>query len=357
MSLIGTGKSDDAEAPKAKLPAKTENIATDGDLMLLVGEGPVAKLCVSWAALKAASPVFAAMLGPHFQEGQELGCFDKPKEVALPDDDALAMFDMCSLLHLKTPEALCNEPKAVRISSLAVVVDKYARLAALRLQTQALLLGWTAHYVGQTDVSILGTMAASAYLLQSKKSFAHLTSRLIKETSATYSTLLHHPKISCFPASALRKSHVAKGRLSVLCTRTEGNVVALEEKRTAAQRKIASGLLDLGTPVCPASGHCTNTTDPSFIKTVAASLGNTKYWPPQFVGENSIAKVLGHIKALGTMQLNPGCVHGYSKISVAASRFVGFAEEVERMCEGLCLSCVQEDKPGLHKQCTIKEHA
>ena len=35
----------------------------------------------------------------------------------------------------------------------------------------------------------------------------------------------------------------------------------------------------------------------------------------------------------------------------------GFASEVERLCDGLCLQCIEEERDELEDtECTIKEH-
>ncbi|KAK4541180.1 hypothetical protein LTR36_008254 [Oleoguttula mirabilis] len=105
----------------------TEVIADQGDLFLIVGDKKKAKLRVSSAMLKGTSAVFAAMLGPHFQEGQGTCSAESPKEISFPDDDAIAMSDMCNLLHHKTPKELAGFPVSKTIVAVAVVIDNRHR--------------------------------------------------------------------------------------------------------------------------------------------------------------------------------------------------------------------------------------
>ncbi|KAL9091272.1 MAG: hypothetical protein Q9165_004906 [Trypethelium subeluteriae] len=76
-------------------------IAPDGDVILLVGQGAAQKnLRVHSVALKMASKVFAAMFGPRFAEGQSLSSAN-PKMVPLPEDDLEALTILCHIIHLR----------------------------------------------------------------------------------------------------------------------------------------------------------------------------------------------------------------------------------------------------------------
>jgi len=88
------------------------NIADRGDVILLVGVPPRAKIRVFSLILTAASPIFAAMLGPHFREGQGERSAESPKGIALPDDDPTAMTAMCRLLHFLTPQDFMDDPRS-----------------------------------------------------------------------------------------------------------------------------------------------------------------------------------------------------------------------------------------------------
>lgn len=76
------------------------DIAPGGDLLLMVGtkSSEVAMLRVHSVILKTVSKVFNAMFGPRFREGQAVGG-DHPKEIALPEDDAIGMTILCQVMH------------------------------------------------------------------------------------------------------------------------------------------------------------------------------------------------------------------------------------------------------------------
>ncbi|EME88678.1 uncharacterized protein MYCFIDRAFT_7388, partial [Pseudocercospora fijiensis CIRAD86] len=80
---------------------EVKKIAQLGDLILEVG-GSKAKLLVSSTVLTSLSKVFAALLGPHFKEGQVQRSAETPQVVDLPEDDAAAMTNMCMLLHAQS---------------------------------------------------------------------------------------------------------------------------------------------------------------------------------------------------------------------------------------------------------------
>ena len=62
-----------------------EDIDPHGDVILIVGQDKK-RLRVSAMMLFAASPVFKALLGPHFREGQRPRSASNPTEITLPDD-------------------------------------------------------------------------------------------------------------------------------------------------------------------------------------------------------------------------------------------------------------------------------
>ena len=166
------------------------NIADRGDVILLVGVPPRAKIRVFSPILTAASPVFAAMLGPHFREGQGERSAESPKGIALPDDDPTAMTAMCRLLHFLTPQDFMDDPRPKRIFSLALAIDKYACRDALHLQSRGLLSLWLDTYPDEDQLFPLSRMAAVAHLCNHKTAFRTLTKRLIMGNGTAFSSLL-----------------------------------------------------------------------------------------------------------------------------------------------------------------------
>jgi hypothetical protein len=72
------------------------DVATEGDVIFVLQQ---TRLRVSSVILASASPVFKAMFGPSFAEGQGHRTAEEPREVPLHDDDLGAMIRLCRLLH------------------------------------------------------------------------------------------------------------------------------------------------------------------------------------------------------------------------------------------------------------------
>lgn len=186
-----------------------QEIAARGDVIFIVEEENIkAKPRVSSSILTLASPVFAALLGPHFREGQGERSPEDPREISLPDDEALAMSDLCNLLHFKTPKGLRAGTFASRILSLAIAVDKYGCSEALRLQGQGLLLQWSneCDWSKRPTAPELGAMASAAYLFENESAFTSLTSRLTKEGNEGLTWMFNSHFGKIIPAHGLRKS-------------------------------------------------------------------------------------------------------------------------------------------------------
>ncbi|OMP82682.1 hypothetical protein BK809_0006992 [Diplodia seriata] len=85
--------------------------------------------------MKLSSPVFRAMLGPHFREGQNLSqaTTEEPTVIPLPDDDFASMKTICETLHYKG-----TVPPANWIT-FARLVDKYDTKDAMQFTIEAWL--------------------------------------------------------------------------------------------------------------------------------------------------------------------------------------------------------------------------
>ncbi|KAK4956327.1 hypothetical protein LTR10_005849 [Elasticomyces elasticus] len=204
------------------------NVAADGDVYLVCGEAAI-KTRVSSSILIRASTEFAARLKPHFDEGSVKP--DYPVEIPLLADSYHAMRDLCDLLHGNTITGLSGPKAAARIYKLAVVIDKYRCTKILDLQAQGLLLGIRTNMakVRFLSLSTLSRMTAAAYLLDQARGFSIATHHMIVGTAELDSGLLKPDYDHIFSFDT---------------------ILALEEKRAAAQAKIAHGLPQLGMPVC-----------------------------------------------------------------------------------------------------------
>ena len=181
-----------------------EDIAPNGDVFFLVGTPPTRKLRVSSMLLGVASGVFKAFLGPHFLEGQQMRDAAGPKEIELPDDDAMAMSDMCNLLHFKPVRVLDRPRMSKSLLAFAVVVDKYACVEALHLQSQGLLLQYFDEH-DPTSLPQLLRVAVAAYLLDQPSGFDKATERMTTHTNEEYSTVFSSADAALLPPRLFRR--------------------------------------------------------------------------------------------------------------------------------------------------------
>lgn len=122
-----------AEAvPEAQGTPPVEQVAEvakdlDGDLVIRVGTDKACLLRVHSTALKLASPVFRAMLGPKFAEGRADYAASSP--LHLPDENPESFRLLCLILHHQ-PHA--QEPSDLsKLVGLTVIADKYQCIPAI----------------------------------------------------------------------------------------------------------------------------------------------------------------------------------------------------------------------------------
>ncbi|KAG7407572.1 hypothetical protein Forpe1208_v013318 [Fusarium oxysporum f. sp. rapae] len=89
-----------------------ESFVPDGDVVFIVNRDT--RVRVHFIVMKGASPVFAAMLGPNFMEGQALATANAntetdPFETALPEEESSICFGwICRALHCQSATMLWN---------------------------------------------------------------------------------------------------------------------------------------------------------------------------------------------------------------------------------------------------------
>ncbi|KAK3622957.1 hypothetical protein LTR56_021898 [Elasticomyces elasticus] len=308
-------------------------IAPDGDVVFSIGTPTVARLRVSSDILSRASNVFRSLLGPQFLEGSLDRSSQSPAGIALPDDDAVAMEDMCRLLHGEPAPELLVHVKADRIYKLSIVIDKYGCTERLRFHGQALILGFWDAYVGDDPKnSCLAQMAAAAYLLDQARGFCVATRHVITETNEDYSELFEADIAQVFPLPA---------------------ILALSERRAAAQTKVSLELPRLGMPECDDvelvsyREQCDNW-DSSYIKALCREF-RTDCWPPRFqqdwetpFSRHTLETVIEFLRTQESCDRDtPSCRHTGQLERVTGSMFRDFADELEASCGGLCLRCVR----------------
>ena len=147
-----------------------------------------------------------------------------------------------------------------------------------------------------------------------------------------------------------------------------------------AQRKIATDLLLLGQKACKSGCHDNRDVIDAYQKAMC-QLFSCKSWPPQFDGKFTISEALKLIKSVHVIELEgrtcsrvnakkePGlvktCMSWFLRKSCpgidqqlcrppsypTADVFKSFADETARVCAGLCLQCVKEEKVDLKTKC------
>ncbi|KAK4494029.1 hypothetical protein PRZ48_015215 [Zasmidium cellare] len=98
------------------------DIAPDGDLILVVDDK--LELLVHTCVLRLTSPVFKAMLGPDFAEGQSHGAAANPKRLDLPEDDEEGIRYLCLVLH-QANQHLPETMSTAQLLRFSMMVDKY----------------------------------------------------------------------------------------------------------------------------------------------------------------------------------------------------------------------------------------
>ena len=82
------------------------------------------RFLVNSAVLRLASATFAAMFSSRFSEGQNLS-YSAPKEVALPEDNAYAIWWLCAVLHHRITRVQAWQLPLDFLTDVVLVIDKY----------------------------------------------------------------------------------------------------------------------------------------------------------------------------------------------------------------------------------------
>ncbi|GIZ45836.1 hypothetical protein CKM354_000898700 [Cercospora kikuchii] len=174
-------------------------IDPEGDVILVVGELDD-QFQVSSAVLSKASPVFQAMLGPNFREGQQLRSNGntEPVEIPLPDDDPKAMTLMCRLLHCR--DAPAEDERLVdnfKMLPAALAFDKYQVVGPLHWQIRGVLSHWLFDFDAIVDsVTVCAGTVAAAYLLNCDDAYNRATAHLINICEDSVTELVERQDIT-----------------------------------------------------------------------------------------------------------------------------------------------------------------
>jgi hypothetical protein len=187
----------------------TTNIAAEGDAILTLQH---LRLRVSSVNLSSASPVFKAMFGPDFIEGQAIRSAQHPKEVPLPEDDPTAMTRLCFWFHHKqAPEDtgsldLSTVCGAKEFFSLVGLADKYGCMGFFKPVGIALLADF-AHIPGSSfaPIEAMIYLITASYVLDDSRHFFRLTRYLVMDYETAYSEQLSHASLPLLPSFFLRE--------------------------------------------------------------------------------------------------------------------------------------------------------
>lgn len=149
----------------------------EGDVIFLL-EG--FEIQVSSKVLSLASPVFTAMFGPSFVEGNSRS-FPSPSRITLTDDNPIAMANLFKIIHYQT-KLLPREPGQSFVEQIAIVADKYDCIEALRPSSHLWLVTLEAEAVALIEdeaSSSIGKLLYSAYTFDCAIAFKKITRSMI----------------------------------------------------------------------------------------------------------------------------------------------------------------------------------
>ncbi|OQO10870.1 hypothetical protein B0A48_04171 [Cryoendolithus antarcticus] len=186
-------------------------LSDSGDVVLVLQDER--ELTVSSHIPSRASTTFEALLGPHFSEGQQPRSSQQPLTVPLPDDDAEAMLDLCSIIHFKSPRDAQNSDGdrdiILRTFGLAVVADKYDAISAVQPSAICSLSRFSpATATIKLPISDLGNLVLIAFLLRLPRHFTAYTSCIVRDRVESYATLLDAPTAERLGAAALAPTKI-----------------------------------------------------------------------------------------------------------------------------------------------------
>lgn len=164
-------------------PDSSGDIAPDGDVLFLVGPDEK-RLRVHSFFLRNASPVFKAMLGLDFREGNQLAQ-SGVVEIPLPDDDVAAMEIVLNVIHGRN-DAVPKTLGTAEFLQVAIVGDKYDCLGHLSFA----VIVWLCR-LNPTDPKMLWELTATTLLLRDANAFKLITAAFIMRNAGSY--LQHQP--------------------------------------------------------------------------------------------------------------------------------------------------------------------
>ena len=177
---------DESFVKDESVESKTEDIARDGDVVVVAGREKK-RMRVHSLFLKNASKVFSAMFGPNFNEGHKLRCsFGGTTELDMPEDDPAALSVIFRIIHGRN-ESLKDTLTPRQIMQVTITADKYDCLVPLTFAAEY----W---FKPQEVTSFhnphkMWEMMTAAYWINHDRGFKDLTLALMLGYSGSYLTL------------------------------------------------------------------------------------------------------------------------------------------------------------------------
>jgi hypothetical protein len=156
------------------------------------GANTPANLLVSSKVLSLASPVFAALLGPKFLEGNRIRHGVSPT-IELHDDDPTAVALICNILHYRY-DSVPTKLEAKQLGQIAILCDKYDCSKSFQLWSEK----WLSSSCG-APFSDLGHLLLAAYKLNDPVHFADFSTQLIKGVVPKRETWVLFPELDLLP--------------------------------------------------------------------------------------------------------------------------------------------------------------
>ncbi|EXL76459.1 hypothetical protein FOPG_08889 [Fusarium oxysporum f. sp. conglutinans race 2 54008] len=167
-----------------------ESFAPDGDVVFIVNRDK--RVRIHSVVMKGASPVFAAMLGPNFMEGQALATANAnanaetdPFEIALPEEESSICFGwICRALHSQSATMLWD-PKSLELVKVWSIIDKYDMQQSMQLS----IMFWSDKRLSAAlTTQDLWLLALVCFQNKDSASFETITKRLLRRSEGAFFT-------------------------------------------------------------------------------------------------------------------------------------------------------------------------
>ncbi|KAH7111808.1 hypothetical protein B0J11DRAFT_447464 [Dendryphion nanum] len=308
--------------------------ASNGDVVLVVGTGEK-RVRVCSGVLKIASKYFTALLGPHFNEGHDIGG-NEPKEVMMPYDNAKALEIICNVIHLRN-DVVPKSLDSADILDIAITADKFDCIVALKHVSTI----WLNPKEKETVMG-LGNLMAAAYILNDPQAFSDITRAMIFHHKDSYLLLTDSDVVlvDILPWKVFGKYYCA--------------IFLLEERRSQLRTEllqiILKGATDAGTDD---NGNCKCAWS-SRHSLVYLDLLRIQEINPSQILNTTISHVITRLE-----QMNDPVVSGtqcsyrwHSTPSYRSQR--SWRLETFMKSNGLCIDCLRFGTTAVEQNCRIK---